>query len=615
MKLAPMVLWIFVAALALEETAGGQSIAGESVKPTLELPFNFKGPLPPVPPEVITRDSAGHATVRATRLASPLKFDGRLDDAVYETTKSFSGFIQTEPREGEPAAQKTDVWVFFDSNNLYIAVRAWESHMEKLVGKALLRDDFNTFNNDFIEVMLDPFYDRRNSVLFVVNAIGGVSDGEVSNERDYNADWNPVWDAKVSRFDDSWTAEIAIPFKSLRYRPGRSQTWGFQLQRYNAWKNESAFLTPIPASFDRTTADEQISFSATLVGLEAPEGAMKIDIKPYVISNIVTDATANPRTSNAFHPDAGLDVKYGITPNITADFTYNTDFAQVEADQQQVNLTRFSLFFPEKRDFFLENRGIFSFGGASSGTASAGDTPILFYSRAIGLNEDRVVPIRAGGRLTGRIRRFQLGMMNIETGGDEKVSGAKPTNFTVLRMRRDILRKSAIGVMYTGRTVDAAGGARNDAFGIDGIFGFFDNLTFNTYWAQTHAPGISSKGWKGVDTSHRLQMSYAGDRYGVQAERLFIGSQFNPQVGFVGVRMSSAALFLAGLVLDYVAVNAYASCYGRDLQPISRTRPPTWNPGAWTATSPLSFIIGTVLTSTIRSPMNTCPSRFRSRRM
>ena len=183
----------------------------------------------------------------------------------------------------------------------------------------------------------------------------------------YNRDLNLIWDVEVGRFDGGWTFEAAIPFKSLRYRPRRAQIWGFQLERYNKWKNEATFLTRIPASFGWIRSWLQISYAATLVGLEVPPGSKNLEIKPYVVSDLTSDLTAAPRISNELGGDVGLDVKYGVTQNLTADFTYNTDFAQVEADEQQVNLTRFSLFFPEKREFFLENQGTFAFGGVSTG--------------------------------------------------------------------------------------------------------------------------------------------------------------------------------------------------------------------------------------------------------
>jgi len=241
---------------------------------------------------------------------------------------------------------------------------------------------------------------------------------------------------------------------------------------------------------------------------------------------------ASPRVSNHGRAAVGFDAKYAVTRNLAADVTVNTDFAQVEADQQQVNLTRFSLFFPEKREFFLENQGTFSFGGVAVGSLNAGtsDAPILFYSRRIGLNAGREVPIEAGGRLTGRAGRYSIGAINIQS-GEEDASGALATNFTVARVKRDLLGRSSIGAIVTNRSVAAAGTGRNLAYGLDGTFVFFKNLQINTYWARTESD--QPLGPHGDDTSYRAQLDYMGDRYGLQLERLGIGDSFNPEVGFV----------------------------------------------------------------------------------
>ena len=533
MRRACASVWLVLGGLVL----AGAAEAGQSVSSALppaetgttlvpDLPFAVDGPPPPVPPEVIARDGSGRATVRAVALSEPIRLDGRLDEAVYESVQPVTGLIQVEPDAGSPATQRTELWVTFDRNHIYVSARCWESHPERMVVNEMRRDGANLYSNEYVDIILDTFYDRQNAVMFSVTPIGGRGDGQITNERIFNRDLNLIWDVEVGRFDGGWTFEVAIPFKSLRYRPGRAQIWGFQFERYNKWKNEVAFITRIPASFGWGRAFMQISYAATLVGLEVPPGSKNLEIKPYVVSDLSSDLSATPRVSNELGGDVGLDVKYGVTQNLTADFTYNTDFAQVEADEQQVNLTRFSLFFPEKREFFLENQGTFAFGGVrTSGRGGGGDTPILFYSRRIGLNRRRVVPITAGGRLTGRIGRFSLGLLNIQA-DDEPVSGTRATNFSVVRIRRDLLRRSSVGILYTRRFEDGA--ALNEAYGVDADFVFLDNLTINSYWAQTRAPGLA-----GDDTSHRFRVNYAGDRYGVELERLVVGNNFNPGVGYV----------------------------------------------------------------------------------
>ena len=438
-----------------------------------------------------------------------------------------SDFIQAEPQEGSPATERTEAWVTFDREYVYVSFRCWESRPERIVADEMRRDSGNIVQNDFVAFSLDPFYDRRNPVLFTVNAIGGRMDGQVTDERQYNGDWNPIWHAAVGRFDGGWTVETAVPFTSLRYRPGRVQVWGFNLRRDSQWRNEISYLTRIPNVLSMSGLP-MASLAATLVDVEAPEASRNLEVKPYAISEVSGDRNATPTISNDLGGDVGLDVKYSVTQNLTADLTVNTDFAQVEADTQQINLTRFSLFFPEKREFFLENRGLFAFGGAGGFGGGGGDTPVLFHSRRIGLDQGQEVPMEVGGRLTGRVGAFSLGVMNIQT-GDATLSGAPATNFSVVRVKRDILRRSSIGALFTRRSVstrDPTGS--NDAYGVDGTFAFYDNLNINTYWAETRTPGLD-----GDAVSYRTQIDYNGDRSGLQLERLVVGNDFNPEVGFL----------------------------------------------------------------------------------
>ena len=504
---------------------GVGAVAAQTPEDSLALPFSFDGPPPPIAPAVVNRDTSGRTTIRAVRLDESLDIDGDLDESIYTRVPAVSDFIQQEPIEGAPATERTEVWILFDADNVYVVARLWDSEPARQVANEMRRDNTTIFRgNDNFAFGFDTFYDRRNLVTFEVNPIGGRLDGQVTNERQINTDWNPVWDLAVGRFEGGWTLEAMIPFKSLRYRPGRDQTWGINLRRFNLWKNEWSFVTPIPNSFG-LQGMWQASLFATLVGLEAPAGSKNLDLKPYVVSNLQSDGAVTPPVSNDVTGDIGVDVKYSVTENLTADFTYNTDFAQVEADEQQINLTRFSLFFPEKREFFLENQGTFSFGGI--GTRAGGDAPVLFYSRRIGLNQGAVVPIAGGGRLTGRVGRFSLGLLSIRT-DDEEASGARPTTYSVVRLKRDILRRSSVGVIVTDRSIAQAGAGTNTAYGLDGTFSFFDNVAVNTYWARTRTSGLSED-----DTSYRLQFAYAADRYGLELERLSIDEHFNPEIGFV----------------------------------------------------------------------------------
>ena len=463
--------------------------------------------------------------VRAVRIAAPLDIDGRLEEALYRDVAPNSGFVQVEPEEGSPATEKTDVWVAFDNDNLYVVFRNWETRPDLVVAKEMRRDHPSAWSgDDIVAFFIDTYQDRRNGYLFNVNSIGGRSEAQTANERQWIGDWNTVWDFAIGQFEGGWVAEMAVPFKSLRYRPGPAQTWGFNAMRTNRWKNELSMLSPTPRARGQQGVF-QASRATTLEGITTPPAGTNLELKPYVISNASGRRQASPGLANVVKGDFGVDAKYGVTQNMTLDLTFNTDFAQVEADQQQVNLTRFSLFFPEKREFFLENQGTFAFGSAG-GQTTGGDTPVFFYSRRIGLDAGQVVPILGGGRLTGRVGRFSFGAVNIQT-DDEPIAHTPSTNFSVLRVRRDILRRSSVGVLFTGREAKGPGGG-NTAIGVDGTFGFYQNLNINTYWAHTDTAGLTGK-----DNSYRAQLDYGGDRYGVQLERLVIGDNFNPGVGFV----------------------------------------------------------------------------------
>jgi hypothetical protein len=469
--------------------------------------------------------------VTAYPVTAPLTIDGNLDEAFYRTVQPASDFIQIEPEDGAPATEKTEMWVGFDRDTVYVAFRCWESRMERVVAKEMRRDNTAIWGGDDVVVFyLDTFNDGRNGFQFVINSIGGRGDGQASNDGNYNGDFNTIWDVATGRFEGGWIVETALPFKSLRYQPGAQQVWGINAVRTNRWKNEISFLNPVPK--ERGQAGVHYSSVAGLLqGVVAPAGSRNLDLKPYAISNSTGQAAASGGMRHDLTADIGLDAKYGLTQNLTADLTYNTDFAQVEADQQQVNLTRFSLFFPEKRDFFLENQGMFTFGGASS-NFSVGNVPILFYSRRIGLERGLAVPIRGGGRLTGRLGRYTLGLINIQT-GEEQAVAAEPTNFSVVRLRRDVLRRSSVGLLMTGRRASGTGQQDNAAYGVDGTFGFFESLSINTYWARSEDHLRAAPGGRGDRVSYRGQLDYNGDRYGLQLERLAVGDAFNPGVGYV----------------------------------------------------------------------------------
>ena len=505
-------------------------------RPTSAAPLRRAAPADPA-----RRVRAGHAraaqprerrAVTAYPVTTPLDDRRRPGRSVLRTVQPASDFIQIEPQDGAPATEKTEMWVGFDRDTVYLTFRCWESRMDRVVAKEMRRDNTAIWGGDDVVVFyLDTFNDGRNGFQFVINSIGGRGDGQASNDGAYNGDFNTIWDVSTGRFDGGWIIETAVPFKSLRYQPGAEQVWGINVVRTNRWKNELSFLNPVPK--ERGQAGRPFLLGRRV----AARDRRAVRIARTSSSSRTPSPTRRARPTagrgmrNDLTADVGVDAKYGLTQNLTADLTYNTDFAQVEADQQQVNLTRFSLFFPEKRDFFLENQGMFTFGGASN-FKRAGNVPILFYSRRIGLERGQAVPIRGGGRLTGRVGRYTLGLINIQT-GDEQATAAQPTNFSVVRVRRDILRRSSVGLLMTGRTAPVRDSRTTSAYGVDGTFGFFQSLSINTYWARTEDHVRRRPTAAAIAPATAAQLDYNGDRYGLQLERLAVGDAFNPGVGYV----------------------------------------------------------------------------------
>jgi hypothetical protein len=493
---------------------------------------DFDGPAPPLPPEVITRSSDGsRATLRAVRIASPLKIDGRLDEEVYRTIPSISDFIQQEPDEGAPATEKTEVWLLFDDANFYVVARCWDSHPERMIATEMRHDGSRIPRNEDLAFGLDTFFDHRNGYNFEQTPIGGMMDAQISNDgATIDSNWNAVLEHGAARFAEGWAVEMRIPFKSLRYKAGPEQLWALQVRRMVRWKNELDYITRVPASVGER-GHMRLSMAPVVVGIEVPPPSKNLDIKPWAISSVSTDRTVTPTILNDGHADWGVDAKYALSRSLLADITYNTDFAQVEADQQQVNLTRFNLNFPEKRDFFLENSGAFTFAGATGGSVGAtgqpDNTPALFYSRRIGLAGSQAVPIVAGGRVSGRVGQYTLGLLNIESGQTPRANLSN-TNFSVVRVRRDVLRRSYIGGLFTNRSVTQEGSGANQAVGVDAGFNLKTNLTMNGFMAWTRTTGRNVS-----DTSYKGSIDYEGDRYGAWIEHLTVNPNFNPDIGFV----------------------------------------------------------------------------------
>ena len=485
---------------------------------------------------MMVRETSGKVTVRATRLTAPITFDGAVNEAMYRTTAPFTDFVQQEPNEGAPATERTEAWIFFDEKYIYVSAKLYETRPERRVANDMRRDAPNLYNNDHLAVMFDTFNDHRNAYGFSTNRLGALFDFYATNEQP-SSNWNGLWESRTSDFDGGWSVEMRIPFRSMRVKD-QSQVWGVNIRRMVRWKNETSFLSAVPRSWGRRALNK-VSNAATLLDIVPPPAGLNIDVKPYVLGSLLSNRSATPAISNKHDGNAGVDIKWGVTPQVVADLTYRTDFAQVEDDDAQVNLTRFSLFIPEKREFFLEGQDAFAFGGTGggSGTGPGGGfnmtgvqnttdlSPIMFYSRRIGLAGSAIAPILGGGRVLGRSGGWQLGALSMRT-EETPAASAPPTTFSVLRLNREIGRRSRIGLMATSREPKA--GTSNAAGGIDAQFNLRDDIAITGFAARSRTPGKA-----GDESSYRAKFDLNADAYGLLLEHLFVGNGFDPGVGFL----------------------------------------------------------------------------------
>jgi hypothetical protein len=463
----------------------------------------------------------------ATRATGPIELDGRLDETSWLTAALAKDFVQNDPREGEPATFDTEVRLLYDDEALFIGVFAKDDSPGEIIINEL-RKDFNTGSGDAFQVVIDTFKDERNGYQFAVNPMGAKWDAQMSNEgRETNSNWDGVWDVQTRVGEDGWYAEIRIPFRTLKFTAEAQQTWGINFQRRLRRLNENSYWSPLP----RIHGLSRVSMAGTIEGLQGLRPGNNIRIKPYALAS--TSRVGSGANDGDF--DAGFDVKYGVTSGLTWDFTVNTDFSQVEADEQQINLTRFSLFFPEKRDFFLENSGIFQFGvgnggggGGGGGRQNPSQDMILFFSRQIGLSETgTAIPILGGTRLTGRAGGFSLGVLNIQ---QRRLDALPSANFTALRLRRDILAQSDVGVMLLDKEVSGAG--FNRVLGADANFRFFQNLDVNFAGAKTFSP-VAAEAPRGEDFYTKSSFNYRSHRLEMRGGYQTIGERFNNEMGFV----------------------------------------------------------------------------------
>jgi hypothetical protein len=471
----------------------------------------------------------------ALKIQGGINIDGRLDDAAWaRATPTSETWIQITPEPGMPASESTVVRILYDDDKLYIGAVMHDSNVGALSVPGL-EQDFDTPNSDIFGFALDTYHDKQNGFVFAVNPAGAMFDAQAfDDQRSITTAWEGITEVRTTITDSSWVAEIAIPFATLRFNPTQGpQTWGLNFSRRLRRKNEDSMWAAVPLQF----RVYKFSMAGTLEGLRDLPAGRNLWVKPYVLGDWITGPAVVEEGSEGA---VGLDLKWGVTPKLTLDLTANTDFSQVEVDAEQVNLTRFSLFFPEKRDFFLENEGTFAFEDVSVRnfrTGSSNRKFRLFHSRRIGLSPSREpLPILAGARMTGRIgEQWEVGLINMQTRsvlGPEDGASFDAENFSVARVKRHLSGGSNIGAMFVNRQSTGLSGRPaefNRAYGIDGNFNVLPTLVVSAYAARTDESTPS-----GDDKN--VAMVQAAWRSAVfNSSFLFkhVGDGFNPGTGFI----------------------------------------------------------------------------------
>ncbi len=468
------------------------------------------------------RDATRSAPV--TRTAEAIAVDGVLDEPIWGTAPKLGDLVQRQPLPGSRPSEATDVVLLYDADNLYIGVTAHDSERAAVIGTQMARDA-NLASDDRVEILLDTFRDQRSAFYFATNPAGALVDGLIYANGRLNTDWDAIWRVRTARGPSGWTAEFAIPFKSLNFPEGRS-VWGFNSARTIYRKLEEARWSGARLEM----AFLQVSEAGEISGLDGLSQGIGLDVRPFLAGSALR--LAGGETELDGRP--GLDVFYSITPSLKLTVTFNTDFGETEVDARQINLTRYSLLFPEKRAFFLEDAGVFSF--ASTGPETPGGIPPAgadvypFFSRRIGLLGGVEVPIDGGVKLTGRVGRTDMGVMAVRTGALEDVAAAR--NLFVARVKRNLFQQSYAGFVLTAG--DPASGGANPTYGADlrlttsRFLGRSRNMDAAAYAVRSQREGRSGSDW-----SYGLSARYPNDKFDAQVALREIPENFDPALGFV----------------------------------------------------------------------------------
>ena len=452
----------------------------------------------------------------ATRVDRSPKLDATLDDPLWASATPITDFRQREPHEGQPPTEKTEVRILYTRHAVYFAIHCYDSESSRIIATELRRDVAQNLDDHF-EILIDSNHDRRGAYVFEVNPLGTQSDGLIVEEQmasdggDFDRGWDGVWTSEARVTPDGWIATVEIPFTSLNFTHSMDVTWGLNFKRFIRRKNEEDLWS----AYRRTFGITKVSQAGELKGIKDIGSGRLFIVKPYGLARYDKQTAQDPK----FPFTAGIDVKYGLSSNLVLNLTGNTDFADTEVDLQPFNLTPFKIFIPEKRQFFLENAGVFDF--------PLGNQDQLFFSRQIGIDPvtGNQVPINGGAKLTGTLGRLELGVMDVDT----RSSGPNPfSNFALVRLKESLWPGSYVGVMgidkRSGNPLDAS----NQTGGVDTRLVFFKDWFVRAHMAGTRSPGDPS-GASDVGASLYYQSNWLE---GIVVRRK-VGPNFNPEVGFV----------------------------------------------------------------------------------
>lgn len=472
-------------------------------------------------------DNTDRPVANAVALETAPAIDGEvLNDAIWQAIEPFGDLTQVQPNFGRPASEKTEIRIAYTKETFYLSVVCYDSRPDELVVSDARRDA-DLDNTDAFLFILDTYKDGQNGFIFGTNSLGVEYDGQVDNEGQgnfnanrqqggtiggFNLNWDASFEVRTKVGDFGWSAEFAIPVRTLRFQAGKD--WGINFRRNIRKSNEIVYWSPLPLGLDL----KRLSLAGTLTGLDLPSPG-NLKLIPYVLGRMDNDYTMVD-SKNEYTAEVGGDVKFSVTPSLTLDLTYNTDFAQVEVDDQQINLDRFNLFFPEKRPFFLENAGLFSVG-------SPGEVD-LFFSRRIGIGENgSVVPIIGGARLSGKLNRTNVGLLSMWT-EDVQEEGIEENNFTVARVNHEFKGRSALGAVFINRQGLQSDDNYNRTIALDGKLGLGKKARISGFFAKTKDPNDTINAH-----SYKLQADYNWNNWELRAAYTEVGQGFNPEVGFL----------------------------------------------------------------------------------